>query len=156
MANVAEKFVAFEFTAVKDEAAVQPNGKLTVTFSIPAGYSNDVVVYYMDEQGVLTKLDGVVNVDERTITVELEHFSTYILADPVESSDVMIGDVNGDGRINTRDARALLTYVAGLTKDGDTLNIAAADCNGDGRINTRDARILLLYVVGLAELVIPK
>lgn len=85
METVAEKYVAYEFTATKDNAAVQPNGKLAVTFAIPEGYSNNVTVFYMAKDGKLEKLNTTVNATERTATAELEHFSTYILAD--ESSN---------------------------------------------------------------------
>ncbi len=81
METVAEKYVAYEFTAIKDNVAVQPNGKLEVTFAIPDGYSNNVTVFYMAKDGKLDKLNTTVNAKERTATVELEHFSTYILAD---------------------------------------------------------------------------
>lgn len=58
------------------------------------------------------------------------------------------GDVNGDGRVNARDARALLRYLAGLVEENE-LNLAAADYNSDGRINARDARAILRYIAGL-------
>jgi hypothetical protein len=61
-----------------------------------------------------------------------------------EQSDV--GDLNGDGRINARDARLLLQYVAGLVELEDE---SIADFNGDGRINARDARALLQFIAGL-------
>jgi hypothetical protein len=81
MKNVAEKYVAFDFTAKKDGATVQPNGKLVVTFAIPAGYSNNVKVYYMAKNGKLEAVTAAVNAAKRTITAELAHFSTYILVD---------------------------------------------------------------------------
>ena len=149
MENVAEQYVAYEFTATKDDVAVQPNGKLTVTFDIPADYSTNVAVYYMDENGKLTQLEAVVDADERTVTVELEHFSTYIVVDKDTALNVMLGDVNGDGRINVRDARAILRYIAGLVGE-DELEVNAADFNGDGRINVRDARAILNYIAGMA------
>ena len=62
--------------------------------------------------------------------------------------EVELGDVNGDGSINTRDARLLLRYIAGLVEK-EELMLAAADFNGDGQINTRDARLLLRYIAGL-------
>ena len=58
------------------------------------------------------------------------------------------GDVNGDGRINARDARALLRYLAGLTEEGE-IDLTAADYNGDGKINARDARAILRFIAGL-------
>lgn len=81
MQTVAEKFVAFEFTATKDGAAVQPNGTLAVTFAIPAGYSTNVKVYYMAKNGALENVAATVNAADRTVTAQLTHFSTYILAD---------------------------------------------------------------------------
>ncbi len=65
-----------------------------------------------------------------------------------EEPDGLTGDVNNDGRINARDARLLLRYIAGLAGD-DELNLAVADYNADGRINARDARALLRYIAGL-------
>jgi hypothetical protein len=61
-----------------------------------------------------------------------------------EQSDV--GDLNGDGRLNARDARLLLQYVAGLVELEDE---SIADFNGDGRVNARDARALLQFIAGL-------
>lgn len=61
---------------------------------------------------------------------------------------VTLGDVNGDGKVNARDARALLRYIAGMADDGEVVE-AAADFNGDGRVNARDARELLRFVAGL-------
>ena len=56
--------------------------------------------------------------------------------------------MNGDGRINARDARALLRYLAGLTEEGE-IDLTAADYNGDGKINARDARAILRFIAGL-------
>jgi DNA-directed RNA polymerase subunit RPC12/RpoP len=142
-----ESFVVFEFTAFKDGAAVQPNDKLMVTFAIPENYSTNVVVYYMDGNGKLERLQATVDADARTVTVELSHFSTYILADNDTAPAVLVGDVNGDGRVNARDARLLLRYLAGLTEEGE-VDVSAADFNGDGRVNARDARAILQYLAG--------
>ena len=61
---------------------------------------------------------------------------------------ILLGDVNGDGRVNARDARLLLRYAAGLA-DETELDLAAADYNGDGRVNARDARAVLRAAAGL-------
>ncbi len=57
------------------------------------------------------------------------------------------GDVNGDGRVNARDARVLLRAIAGL--DDELPDPAVADLNKDGRVNARDARALLRSIAGL-------
>ncbi len=150
MQNRAESYVAYEFTATMDGVTVQPNGKLTVTFTIPAGYSDNVAVYYMAKNGTLTKLTAAVDAENRTVTVELEHFSTYIVADEdtAPEVDVLMGDVNNDGNINSRDARLLLRYLAGLVTEDD-LNLDAANFNGDRYVNVRDARAILNYIAGI-------
>lgn len=148
MENRAATYTVFEFTATKDDEQVQPDGNLTVTFDIPAGYSTNVAVYYMDKNGKLEKLEAVVDEENRTITVQLSHFSTYILTDEETAPSVLLGDVNGDGRINARDARALLRYLAGMEELSET-GLAAADFNGDGRVNARDARAILRDIAGL-------
>ena len=65
------------------------------------------------------------------------------------AADALIGDVNGDGRINARDARALLRYIAGMVNASE-IDLAAADFNGDGRINARDARAILRHIAGMS------
>jgi hypothetical protein len=62
--------------------------------------------------------------------------------------EAMMGDLNGDGRINARDARLLLRLIAGLTEEGE-VNETVADFNGDGRVNARDARAILRFIAGL-------
>jgi hypothetical protein len=64
------------------------------------------------------------------------------------ASEALLGDVNGDGRVNARDARLLLRYAAGLADENEIV-LDAADYNGDGRVNARDARALLRYAAGL-------
>ncbi len=61
---------------------------------------------------------------------------------------ILPGDVNNDGKVNSRDARLLLRYAAGLV-DETELVLAAADYNGDGKINARDARSVLRMAAGL-------
>lgn len=54
----------------------------------------------------------------------------------------MLGDVNGDGKVNTSDARYILQYAAEKI-DETALNLSAADVNADDKVNTSDARYIL-------------
>jgi len=54
--------------------------------------------------------------------------------------NVLIGDVNGDGRVSSRDRRDLRAAYGSSAQDG-AYNIFA-DLNGDGRVSSRDRRIL--------------
>ena len=53
---------------------------------------------------------------------------------------IVIGDVNGDGKVNSRDNLALKKYLAGENED-EVLEFNA-DLNGDGRINSTDMMLL--------------
>ena len=55
-----------------------------------------------------------------------------------------VGDVNGDGKIDTNDAIAVMRYDALLETLSDEA-IAAADVNGDGKADIIDAILILQY-----------
>lgn len=54
----------------------------------------------------------------------------------------LIGDVNGDGEVNTMDVAKTLRYLAGL-EDFNEAQKNAADVNGDGVVSTADAVAIL-------------
>ena len=81
VAPASQKFTVFEFNAVKDEAKVQPNGTLAVTFRIPDDYSNNVKILYVADDGTTEEIAAAVNAGERTVVASLTHFSTYVLID---------------------------------------------------------------------------
>ena len=64
---------------------------------------------------------------------------------------VVLGDVNGDGKVTPADSTiALRTYV-GLSKLTDAEKLAG-DVNGDGKITPADSTILLRTYVGLTNI----
>ena len=61
---------------------------------------------------------------------------------------IVRGDVNGDGNVQTSDARLALRGAAGIDiLEGDA--IIAADVNEDGNVQTSDARVILRVAAGL-------
>lgn len=61
--------------------------------------------------------------------------------------DTIIGDINGDGAVNTLDRMNLARYLAnweGYT--AETIDLVAADVNGDGVINTLDRMALARHL----------
>ena len=84
---------------------------------------------YHDENGVTGA-----NVEEPFAVVEL-HFA---------QQEILYGDVNGDGKINTKDVILLRQYIAKY--DVDSIDLSAADVNGDGKINTKDVILLRQYI----------
>lgn len=59
------------------------------------------------------------------------------------------GDINGDGKVGTDDARQALRHSVGLEKEPTNAQFAAADTDENGKIDTADARFLLRVSVGL-------
>ncbi len=61
-------------------------------------------------------------------------------------NDALSGDVDGNGRVDSTDARLVLQYVVDVISEKE-LNIGLADVNGSGRISSTDARLILQYAV---------
>ena len=100
------------------------------------------------DAGVVTKEPTATADGEKTYTCTICGETKTEVIEKTGESEVLLGDVNRDGRLNARDARALLRHIAGLTEDGE-IDLSAADFNGDGKINARDARALLRKIAGL-------
>ncbi len=99
--EVANKFVAYEITAIKNNTTVQPNGTVTATFDIPADFDTaKTVVYYIADDGKAEELTTTVDTATRKATATLTHFSTYVVAEKtaVESNNITLddGDVEKD------------------------------------------------------------
>lgn len=61
-----------------------------------------------------------------------------------------IGDLDGNGKLDSGDALAILQYVTnpiGLS----SLQLQLADMNGDGKVNSLDALIVLQISVGIMK-----
>lgn len=61
------------------------------------------------------------------------------------------GDINGDKKVNNKDAMILFRYIAGWDVEVD---FGAVDCNGDGSVNTKDAITLFRYCAGWPDIVL--
>ena len=59
----------------------------------------------------------------------------------------LMGDVNGDGKVNYLDAMLIAQYYVGDITAED-LDATVADVNGDGKINYLDAMLVAQYYVG--------
>ena len=57
----------------------------------------------------------------------------------------LVGDVNGDGKVNVSDVSALINMILGLT----TVDEARADVNGDIRVNVSDVAALINIILGI-------
>ena len=87
--EISDRFVAYDLSVVLNGGKVNPNGKVKVTFNIPEGFSSNVKLFYIDDNGAAEEQDAQVN-DDGTVTAELSHFSTYALCDmeSTETTDI--------------------------------------------------------------------
>ena len=61
----------------------------------------------------------------------------------VEIPGGLVGDVNGDGKVNVSDVSALINMIMGLT----AMDQSAADVNGDGKVNVSDVSALINIIL---------
>jgi hypothetical protein len=68
---------------------------------------------------------------------------------PTPVSDVLVGDVNGDGNVNSIDFGYFRMYLLGTIKEFPAENdLKAADVNGDGNINSIDFGYFRMLLLG--------
>ena len=63
----------------------------------------------------------------------------------IEEPDVLLGDVNNDGKVNIGDVVAVVNVMAGKTTG---YNLKAADANQDGKINIGDVVKIVNIIAG--------
>ena len=93
----------------------------------------------------LSSLQFNMNASEvgKEYTMRFLGFETVYNAVPPEEG--MLGDVNGDGRVNVSDVSALINMILGL----EPMDQARADVNGDGRVNVSDVTKLINIILGI-------
>lgn len=130
--------------------------------------------YLLDDDYAVLAVSPVVNVPEeyqkagvKVTQIVLEYLSDGQQGDVVNKSTAEVfldyvyisqseestfsgaakGDINGDSKVDTTDARLALQYAVGkITLAGTQLT--AGDVNGDGKVDTTDARLILQKAVG--------
>ena len=82
---------------------------------------------------------------EKALTASFEALKAAVKADK-EASQVVKGDVNGDGKVTAADATEILKAVIGLR---DAIATEVGDMNGDGAVTSADATEILKAQIGL-------
>ena len=97
--------------------------------------------------------DGVIYVDAPAgCVIVVENGADYVAYYDIVANTTagILGDVNGDGLVDSDDAALILKYDVGLI-DGSEMMLDVADVNGDGLVDSDDAALILKYDVGLIE-----
>ena len=87
--------------------------------------------------------------DGDLLNVDFEEVSMETSDGSITLTNTLIGDVNGDGKVNRADAGILNRYFAGWQGyEEKIVNRDAADVNRDGKLNRADAGIMNRYFAG--------
>jgi hypothetical protein len=115
-------------------------------------YNGEIVTltFAVAEDAEVTKTDVTVYYDYDNYDIfnaEGEAVKFAMVDGSVNVIDVLIGDVNSDGKVNTQDRMILTRYLAKWSGySEEDINMAAADVNCDGKVNTQDRMILTRYL----------
>ena len=71
--------------------------------------------------------------------------ATVVINGTEEQQSQLVGDVNGDGRVNVSDVTTLVNMILGVIPKDET----RADINGDGKINVSDVTALVNIILGI-------
>jgi hypothetical protein len=108
------------------------------------------LTFAVAEDAEVTKTDVTVYYDYDNYDIfnaEGEAVKFAMVDGSVNVIDVLIGDVNSDGKVNTQDRMILTRYLAKWSGySEEDINMAAADVNCDGKVNTQDRMILTRYL----------
>lgn len=139
-----------------DGVTIKPDG---------SDLSGDVTGVKELEDGVVGKLTFKVNSNAAAGTYTVEAVkksgsvtvvgSVTFTVEANEPSDKLLGDVNGDGRVDGRDSVRLMNYLVAMDEEDPVVSVtiveANTDLNEDGRIDGRDSVRLANLLVSMDE-----
>lgn len=100
LSEITGKFSAYNISASLNGTEVQPNGEVKVTFNIPDGFGNDVVLYAISEDGKSEQIEAAVSEDGKTISATISNFGTYAIcklgSDNSEDSSDVIDNIDSN------------------------------------------------------------
>ena len=127
------------YTVASVAELLQDNGG-TVHVYIPGNVQTFIDWYYANIYAIATQM-GLNGFQSRMQYLGREIVLTLKAPQP----EFDPGDINGDGKINNKDASRLFQYLAGWDVE---VNEAALDVNGDGKVNNKDASRLFQHLAG--------
>ena len=133
----------YNISLTKDGESVQPTGEVTV--KIPCENEN-AKVYRVEADGTLTDINA--RFEDCFLIFVTEHFSLYVVTEPKKEPDILLGDLNGDNKVDITDATVVQKSVAELI-ELDEKQKKAADTNKDGKVDITDATLIQKFVAEL-------
>ena len=145
-----DNFNLYDIAFYKDDEKVTIDGTAIVRIPVGENMNIDKCKVYYNDNGNYVDMNAVYK--EGYMEFETTHFSQYIITDtPLETeSDLTVGDVNNDGKVNVLDAVMVLRHDANIIKLDDS-QLKAADVNNDDKVDVLDAVMILRYEAGIIK-----
>ena len=118
-------------------------------------------VYFEKEPEVKYKIDGtfvkvnpdtkITEIPEAVLTCEIFGTGAKIKIGETEYTLVMLGDVNGDGLVKSKDYMMIKNYIMG-TLELSEVEKKAADVNKDGEIKSKDYMMIKNHIMNISTI----
>ena len=122
-------------------------GTVTVTASLAEGITDEWCITILPNEDAPSTEPATEPSTELSTEPSPEPSTEPPVTEP-EEPEYLLGDVNGDGKVNSADARMALRAAVKLETLDET-KIKAADVDGNGKITSSDARKILRVAVKL-------
>lgn len=132
-------------TTTTTEAVTTPSQETTTTTTEQSTTTTEVTSTVSQEE------TSSVSSEDSTTSVETTTTTEQGTSD-VPATNVLYGDVNGDGRVDITDAVMLNKAIADVVKLNDE-QFANADCMNDGTLSVDDSSTLLKFLVNLIDII---
>ncbi len=89
------KFALFDISLRYNNEAIQPDGKITISIPVPAGFDGATCkVYHLETDGSLTEMNAVLK--DGFLVFESDHLSLYALAESLADSKGLLPQTSGN------------------------------------------------------------
>lgn len=136
--------IVYSIALKEGNSTTQPKGYVTVKIPIPDDMDTDSCKLYRVVNNGYSYMD--ITKENGYLVFVTDNLGSFLVTKQIISG--LAGDVNGDGKVSSLDARIVL-QVAAEKRTATEEEKAAMDINGDKRITSLDARKILQISVGL-------
>lgn len=131
-------------STIDETEVVKRVGDCVVTYQPSDGPDEIGYFVYFPEEDKLYTLEEALEVKTEYIEEIVSGFDLYKY-----DSCRLIGDADGNSKINVKDATRIQKRIAGFDLGSSKTEIEASDFNGDGKVNVRDATAIQKFIAGL-------
>lgn len=155
--DVSDHEIASAYASILDEnddklhiILLNKNYDESTTFNLSlessSNYSTGKVFGFDRTSSAVTERTPVTNINNNNFSYTLPPLSAYHIILDSNDEEILFGDLNNDGEVNTLDYALLGRYVLQINTD---INLLVADLNGDNLVDSNDYTILGRYILGI-------